>query len=218
MDIQPIRIAITDDHKLMRETLINMINSVHGLKVVLDAENGDDLITKLSVGNNLPDVCLLDISMPQKNGYDTMKDLKKGWPAIKVLVLSMLETDYSILRMLTLGAKGYLNKDFTSIDQLKDAIVSVHEKGYYQSESVSQKTFRALSSGHDVPKISEYEMIFLKYCCSDYSYEEIASFMRVSKRTVEGYRDSLFLKLGIKSRNALTLFALKNGLVALGND
>lgn len=214
MNSTPIKIAVADDHKLMRESIISIVDSMEELTFVLEASNGDELIDKLRKTKNFPDVCLLDISMPQKNGFETMKVLKEEWPELRVLAISMFETEYSVLKMLQLGAKGYLNKNFTSFDQLKSAIVSVYETGYHHSETVSSKALKALNTGLSTLKISDQEMTFLKLACTDLCYFEISNKMGVSKRTVEGYRDSLFLKLGVKYRHSLNVFAFQNGLIS----
>lgn len=210
-------IVLTDDHVLLRNGLAALVKSL-GHNVLFEADNGKDLISKLDK-KNLPEVVLMDINMPEMDGYNTAQWLKENHAEIKVLALSMYDNENSIIRMLKSGAKGYILKDCEPVE-LKAAIDAVVSKGYYYSDLVSGKLINAINkiedSGSDVNTLSnlnERETDFLKYACTELTYKEIADKMFVSPRTIDGYRDALFEKLHVKTRVGLVMYAIKNGIV-----
>lgn len=212
-------IALVDDHVLLRNGLAGLVKSL-GHEVMFEADNGKNLIEKLR-SNSTPEIILLDINMPEMDGYETVKWLKKNHPAIKVLALSMYDNETAIIRMLKYGAKGYILKDSDPI-QLKNAIDELVKKGFYYSELVSGKLISAISKmdpdgddSEDLNHLSEREKDFLRHSCSELTYKEIADKMYVSPRTIDGYRDALFEKLQVKTRVGLVIYAIKNGLVDL---
>lgn len=213
-------IALADDHTVMRNGLATLLKGL-GYTILFEADNGSDFINKINK-NNPPDVALLDINMPDKDGYETAAWLKENYPDVKILALSMYDDETAIIRMLKNGAKGYLLKD-SNIAEVRTAIESVMSKGFYYSELVTGKLIHSINyldepahaSLKELLKLSDKEIEFLKYACSELSYKEIAEKMFLSPRTVEGYRDALFEKLGIKTRVGLVLFAIKNGVFNL---
>jgi two-component system, NarL family, invasion response regulator UvrY len=212
-------IVLTDDHILLRNGLAQLVQSL-GHIVLFEANNGKDLITKLDA-TNLPDLVLMDINMPEMDGYETAQWLKQNHPDVNVLALSMYDNENSIIKMLKCGAKGYILKD-SDPAELKAAIDAVMSKGYYHSDLVSGKLIHAInkiddagSDIHAVTNLSERETDFLKYSCTELTYKEIAEKMFVSPRTIDGYRDALFEKLNIKTRVGLAMYAIKNELVQL---
>lgn len=210
---KPIKIAFADDHSTYRKALINFIEQVSDdIEFTHQADNGYLLVEKLKASEILPSICLLDINMPVMNGYKTVVQLKKTWPGIKVLAFSMHESDYAVLQMLRHGATGYILKNGDP-NEVVQAIKSMHERGFYHSDLMERI---ALREG-EMPEIKERELDFLKLCCNDISYTEIAGILNVSTRTVEWYRDNLFKKFGIKTRSGLALFAMQLGLVPI-ND
>jgi Response regulator containing a CheY-like receiver domain and an HTH DNA-binding domain len=152
----------------------------------------------------------MDITMPEMDGVETTKWLKQNNYKIKVIALSMLKNDMIIIRMLKNGARGYLLKDCDTAE-LKQAISDVYYKGYYYNEFLNDKR-KSINSQEEV-MINEKEFTFLKLCCTDKSYKEIADVMCVSPRTVDGYRDALFQKLDVTSRIGLAIYAIKNDIV-----
>ncbi len=212
-------IVLTDDHILLRNGLAELVVKL-GHTVLFEADNGNDFITKLDK-NNLPEVVLLDINMPEKDGYETAQWIKINHPQIKVLALSMYNNEGSIIRMLKAGAKGYILKDSEPVE-LKMAIESLLTKGYYYSDLVSGKLINAINKidddGNDVNTVNnlgEREIEFLKHICTEQTYKEIADKLCVSPRTIDGYRDQLFEKLKIKTRVGLVMYAIKNGIINL---
>jgi DNA-binding NarL/FixJ family response regulator len=211
------KIVLTDDHSLLRSGLASLVQSL-GHTVLFEADNGKQFIEKLNPAS-LPDIVLLDINMPEMDGYETAQWIKVNHPDIKVLALSMYDNETSIIRMLKSGARGYILKD-SEPAELKAAIHSLMEKGFYYSDLVSGKLMHAINKMEDesgdlkslVP-LNDRETDFLKYTCTELTYKEIADKMFVSPRTIDGYRDTLFEKLHVKTRVGLVMYAIKNGIV-----
>ena len=210
------KIALVDDHVLLRNGLANLLKDLD-YEVVFQADNGKHFIDLLQT-HEPPQLVLMDINMPLMNGYETTLWLKQNHPSIHVLVLSMLDDEDSVIRMIRSGAKGYVLKDCEP-DELKTAIYSILHKGFYHSEMVSGKLLHAISQSdkdNDHPghvRLTEKELEFLKWVCTELSYKEIADKMNISPRTVDTHRDNLQEKLGCKGRVSLVLWAIKNGVV-----
>jgi len=210
-------VALADDHKLIRNGIAGLINSFENYRVAFQAGDGQELIDKIKT-NEAPDLVLLDISMPRKDGFETAAWLKTHYPDIKVLALSMYDNESSIIRILKMGARGYLLKDSEPSD-LKKAMDDVMIKGFYYSELVTghlMSSIRSLgdeNTNRNILNLSTREIEFLKYVCTELTYKEIADAMSVSPRTVDTYRDTLFEKLNIKTRVGLVLYSIKNGIV-----
>jgi two-component system, NarL family, invasion response regulator UvrY len=212
-------IVLTDDHILLRNGLAALVKNL-GHTVLFEADNGKDFINKLDK-KNLPELVLMDINMPEMDGYETALWLKTNHPEVKVLALSMYDNENSIIRMLKSGAKGYILKD-SEPAELKAAINAVVSKGYYYSDLVSGKLIHAINKLDDeggelknLMQLNERETDFLKYACTEMTYKEIADKMFVSPRTIDGYRDALFEKLHVKTRVGLVMYAIKNGVVSV---
>lgn len=210
-------IALTDDHILLRNGLAALLTSL-GHHILFEADNGADLIEKLDA-KNLPDIILMDINMPVMDGCASTQWLRTNHPAVKVLALSMYNNESSIIRMLKCGAKGYILKD-SKPQQLEAAIQSIIKDGFHYSELLNGKLINAINKMGDpntelntLVQLNDKETDFLKLCCTELTYKEIAQKLLVSPRTVDSYRDALFEKLLVKTRVGLVMFAVKNGLV-----
>lgn len=213
---EQIKIALADDHNLFRKGMEELIEDFDNMEVLYSVPNGQELINKLSAGK-LPDVCLLDINMPEMNGFETAKKIKEQWPDIKILAVSVYDSEFNIIGMLRAGAGGYILKD-AQPDALKKAIEGIYENGFYHSELVTGKILhRIISQPQEVSTtlLNEKQVQFLKLCCSEMTYREIADNMGISHRTIDGFRDQLFEKLNIKSRTGLVMYALKTGIATL---
>jgi len=210
-------VALVDDHILLRGGLAGIINSFDGYKVVLEADHGRDFIEQLK-GKPAPDILLLDITMPVMNGYETAEWVRVNLPQVKVIILSMMETDIVIINMLKRGAKGYLLKD-SKPDIFRNALNSVRDNGFYINEHVTNKMLYYLNQsglpGSNTVQLTDREIRFLKLCCSDLTYKDIAKKMFLSPRTIDSYRDTLFEKLGVSSRTSLVIFAMRNGIIPI---
>ena len=215
---EAIQIAIIDDHAMFRKGLCALVNLFPNYKVLLDAANGHDFIRQLKP-DNLPDIILLDIAMPEMDGYQTAGWLAEHHPDIPVLALSTMDAESAIIKMIRNGAKGYVLKDAEPAE-LKQAFDEVLRNGYYYNDLVTRKIIRSVNQLVDdknglalFAKLSDRELQFLQLVCSEKPYKEIAAEMFVSERTVDGYRDALFKKLNITTRVGLVLYAIRNGIV-----
>ncbi len=213
-------IAIVDDHAMFRKGLAVLINLFPNYKVLFDASNGKDFIAQLNK-KHLPDIVLMDINMPEMDGYATAEWLRNNYPEIKILALSTMDAETAIIKMIKSGAKGYVLKDAEPAE-LKLSFDEVMSRGYFYNELVTRKVMGAVNKLAETKnttatfiKLSEREIEFLKWACTELSYKEIADKMFVSVRTIEGYRDALCEKLDLRSRVGLAMYAIKNNLVHL---
>jgi DNA-binding NarL/FixJ family response regulator len=213
--MKTIPIAIVDDHTLMSKALENMITENPKYKVVMNQPNGEDFINALEKTSELPAVVLMDINMPYKNGIETTEWLSEHHPDIKVIALTMEDDEKVLIKMLKAGAKGYLLKDMQP-SILFQAIDTVFEKGSFYTDFVAQKLLKVQTEDAKnaslLSDLKEREKEFIKLACSELTYKEIADKMCLSPKTIDGYRDSVFVKLEIKNRVGLVLFALKHNL------
>ncbi len=211
-----INIAIADDHTLIRKGIVEIISSFKQYNVIIEAGNGAELLNGINESETPPDICILDISMPVMNGYETLKIIKRTWPDMKVLVLTMFNNEFSILKMVLGGARGYLLKDCTP-NELELALNNLYHYNLHHSELVPEDMFAEGKRKRLEPhqKITDKDLIFLKYCCTELHYREIAEHMEVSVRTIHTYRDNLFDKLGLKTRIGLVMYATSIGVIPI---
>ncbi len=207
-------VVIVDDHVLIAKALQNIISNFENFEVLYECANGQELQKKLEQVKNLPDIVLLDISMPIMDGFETAKWLKFNYPEVLIMALSMQDDDLSLIKMIKNGAKGYLLKN-THPRDLEKALNMMIKNGYFYPEWATNKLFSNINDQEISPaaimRISDREKEFLKYTITEMSYKDISEKMFCSPRTVEGYRDSLFEKLDLKTRVGLAVYAIKNG-------
>ena len=217
--VAKIKVVLVDDHILLRNGLASLISSLGNYEVLFQANNGQAFISFLNP-KTLPQIVMMDINMPEMDGYETCTWLKNNYPDIKVLALSMYDNENAIIRMFKAGAKGYILKD-SDPKELKEALDNIVNKGFYYSEMVTGKLIHTINSLDEdeqvknVIKLTSREILFLKHACTELTYKEIAEKMFLSPRTIDGYRDDLFQKLNIKTRVGLAVYAIKNGIVSL---
>ena len=209
-------IVIVDDHILIAKAIREIINSFTEFEVLYECENGKELLEKFQDKKNLPNIVLLDVSMPEMDGFETATWLKINHPDILVMALSMQDDDKSVIQMVKNGAKGYLQKN-THPAELEKALKLLVANRLYYPEWVSSKIYANLAHQEALKStirisISEREKEFLRYSVTEMNYKQIGEKMYCSSRTVESYRDSLFEKLGLKTRVGLAVYAIRNGL------
>ncbi|WP_118952338.1 response regulator transcription factor [Taibaiella helva] len=209
-----ILVAFADDHTTVRKTVAAFLTGLGGIEVVVQAANGKELIDAIEALETKPDVAILDINMPVMNGFETVQMLKERWEGIKILVLTTFMDELYVCKMIRYGANGYLSKDCDP-EEIKRALVAIKEQGMYYSDFFVEKMAVVVKDKKKEPRITERELQFMKHCISDLTYFQIASLMKTTQKSVEGYRDSLFRKLGVNSRVGLAVFAIKSGLVTI---
>lgn len=214
----PISIAIADDHHLVAEAISDLVQKFDNYSVLCVAGNGRDLLNHLQRGP-LPDIALIDLNMPEMDGFETTAQLRQLHPTVRVLALSMADREEHIVRIIRNGARGYLLKGCRS-SELCRALDDVMERGFYYSEFLTDQLIRSLNAPEPAVPVAvfnlnsrEYE--FLKMACSELTYNEIADRMCVSPRTVDGYREVVFQKMGVRTRVGMVMEALRHGLVDL---
>ena len=215
--MQVIKVAIADDHKIFRKGVILSLRPFTNIKFVLEAENGDELLNGIAAAE--PDVVLMDLRMPLKDGIETTKVLSKQYPHIHIIVLSMYEDEKFVSHLMENGAHGYLLKN-AEPQEIRRAVMEVQEKGYYLNNFVNRILLkRSHAKQKVVPTLSneitlnDKEREVLRYICMEFTAQEIAQKMDISPRTVEAIKDRLMERFGSKNTAGLVFFAVKNNLV-----
>lgn len=210
-----IPVGIVDDHQLFLKSLSLMLKSFQVYDVVVDAVNGQELQEKMKeLPDSVPEIMLIDVNMPVMNGMETAEWLHAHYPAMKLVALSMNDSDSVIINMIKAGCCAYLMKE-THPDELEKALQEIHVKGYYNGDVSNINFRRLLQAEREAYQLSEKEKQFLQLACSDLTYKEIAERMCLSERTIDGYREALFKKMKVQSRVGLAMEAMKKNLVAL---
>lgn len=207
-------IVIVDDHILIAKAIASILRNFDQFEVLYECENGKELQEKFKNKNDVPQIVLLDISMPVMDGFETARWLKKHHPKVLVMALSMQDDEQSLIKMIKCGAKGYLLKNVHPIE-LENALNNFVRNGQYYPDWATTKIVASICNEDNVSPTevhhSEREIEFLRFCVTEMSYKEIGEKMFCSARTIETYRDSLFEKLGLKTRVGLAVYAIKNG-------
>jgi DNA-binding NarL/FixJ family response regulator len=213
-----IKVSLVDDHIVLRHALGNLIDASGYCRVIHQFNNGFELTQGLHK-DNLPDVVILDMNMPIMNGYETSCWLHENYPAVRILMLTMYDSELALIRLLQAGVKGFMKKDIHP-SELLFAIQSVMDHGYYYSSHTSSKLaglFRETRIGQSPLEkilIDPTELEFLKYACTEMTYKEIAQKMNLNPRAIDGIRDNLFHRLDVKSRVGLAMYAIRHGIVS----
>ena len=206
-------VMLADDHTLLRSTLAVAINKLEGFEVIAEAANGKEVIDLIDKGK-VPQVLVLDLSMPVLDGYDTAKILHKKNPEINILILTMYHTELVFLELFNLGVKGILKKDILP-SEMEKALTLAASSQYYFSYCDMHKITSNFKKKKNLLDNNEKE--FLRLSATEDTYKLIANKMKLTERQVDHLRDCLFEKLEIKSRVGLAMYAIKSGLVNI-ND
>jgi two-component system invasion response regulator UvrY len=211
--MQPHKLLLADDHILLRDALANLINNFDEFKVIATAGNGEEV--KITIENNCQaDIVLMDLNMPKMDGYETAKWLAQHYPKIKIVILTMYDSEIALIRLLQAGVSGFLKKDIHP-SELKNALLTIATGEYYYSNHTTNKIASLFRKQSALEKaiLNENEIEFLKLASTDMTYKEIAHTMKMTPRHIDSYRDALFTKLDVKSRVGLAIYAVKNGIV-----
>lgn len=213
-----ISLAIVDDQELFRQGIIALMHQLPQVALAIDAASGEELLHKLSVAEQLPDIVLMDMEMPGMNGIELNRRLHLDYPSIKVIMLTLYDQGRYVFKMVEEGVCGYLSKS-CSIEELQEAITKVHASGFFftdliknalkQSSDFRKKQIHHFNNSAELT-IREKEIINL--ICREHTNTEIADKLSISPRTVEGHRNNLLLKTGSKNTAGLVVFAIKHGI------
>jgi DNA-binding NarL/FixJ family response regulator len=211
------KVVIAEDHKLFREGLKSMLSARNDLHVVDEAQDGLEAIR--CVKRNQPDLLLLDLSMPRLSGISVMRDIKSQFPEVKILALTIHESDQYVLEAFEAGADGYCIKD-AGRDELMVAIDSVLEGKTYISPGIADNVMegyleesKRLKTKTTWDTVTQREREVLKLLAEGYLNKEIAEFLHISVKTVEKHRANIMNKLDLHNAPALTAYAIEKGLV-----
>ncbi len=214
-----IKIVITDDHVLYRAGVKTALSAKKDIKVIGEADNGMHLLNMLKMIQ--PDVILLDIQMPIMDGIGALPEIKKNWPHIKVIMLTMMDDHSMITKLMELGANSYLSKTSDS-EVIYEAIKTCYEQEYYFNALTNKALLTNLKTKNSITAqkvaqpeaaLNEKELLILRLMCEEKSTKEIAEIVDLSPRTVEAIRDKLKVKTGAKSTAGLILYAVKNNIL-----
>jgi DNA-binding NarL/FixJ family response regulator len=212
-----IKVAIADDHKIFRKGVILSLRPYSAIKFVQEAENGQELLDGLAASE--PDVVLMDLRMPLKDGIETTKIIAKQYPSIHIIALTMYEDERFVSHMMEIGANGYLLKS-ADPSEIKRAIIEVATKGYYLNNFVnrillkkSHTRTKVIPSLNTEITLNDREREVVRYICMEFTAHEIAQKIDVSPRTVEAIKDRLMERFGAKNTAGLVFFAVKNNLI-----
>lgn len=216
-------IAIVDDHQLFRKSLALLVNSFDGISVAYQAENGKEFLEKLQT--NPIDLVLLDIQMPEMDGFETCKILREKYPNLYIIIISQLTTKESVHKVMELGAHGFFTKN-SNPEQLEETIKSVRDKGYYFGNELGSILREALlwekNANQSTTEFMEPEINFtareidiIKLAAKEMSSKEIADELNIAQRTVETHRRHLIDKTDSKNIIGVVIYALKYNLIKL---
>lgn len=215
--MEKIKIAIADDYAIFREGLKVGLKPDRNLQVVLEAGNGIELLAGLE--KQPVDVILMDLKMPLMDGIEATREVRSRFESIKVLTVTMYDDDKFIIHLMESGANGYLLKN-TEPEEIRKAIYSVHENGYYFNDIVNRALLKKLViKGNMKPsfnqqiELTERDIEVLKLICNEKTAVEIGQEIFLSPRSVEGIRQRLIEKIGVRNTAGLVMYAVKNGIV-----
>ena len=211
-----IRIALADDHAIFREGFKVLLKNQEILQLVGEAEDGKEMLEVIS--HQKPDIAIVDIKMPVMDGIATCRQIRKKFPDIKVIALSMFNDDNLIVDMLEAGASGYLLKNTNKAELLQAAKV-VHEGGTYFCNATSSRLTKMIGDSKFNPyrnqpaiKFSEREIAVMKLICEQKATKEMAEILGLSIRTVETHRQNVQEKIGAKNMVGVAIYAIKQGI------
>ncbi len=216
-----IKIAMADDETLFRKGVAGLLETEENISLLFEAENGRVLLQKLEAyAADLPDIILMDLKMPELNGVESTREIRKLYPQIKIIALSSYYSKSFILNMIDAGVAAYLAKD-SSQKEFVETINQVYNKGYYYNDEVMKLISENLLQGNKTPVKSTFDNLYLTrkekevltLICAQYTTQEIADKLFISPRTVDGHRNNLLQKTNCKNTAGLVIFAIQNSIV-----
>jgi two-component system response regulator DegU len=210
---QKFRVYIADDHTLFRKAMVNLLQTFEGVSEVKDAENGKELLTLIKY--EVPDVAIVDLQMPVMDGAETCENIIGKYPGVKIIILTMHDSDKYVLHMMEMGVHAFLLKN-TEPDELEKALHSVVEKDFYHNEwvvSIMRKNVRSQRPNFNNDDLTEREKQILQLVCRELSSKQIADKLSVSERTIENHRAAIMKKLSVKNTIGLVHYAYQSGIM-----
>jgi len=211
-----LRVAITDDHTLFRKSLGMLVNSFVDMQVVLEADNGSELLEKLQ--NTPADILLLDLQMPEMDGFETAKRIKERYPEMKILILTLMSETDIIDRVIKMGVNGYFTKN-TPPNELENAIWNLSNDGFYFEDSLSTVINKILSDPEtetipaETINFTERELEIIKFTADGFKAREIAEALYISPKTVNNHKQNIQNKYQFESMMTAILYCLNNQLI-----
>ena len=205
-------LGIVDDHNLVVKSLSMMISNFEYFEVTLESYGGPDMQKKLAKTRKIPEIMLIDVNMPDMDGYDVARWLTKQHPNMKLVALSMNNDDLCIINMIRAGCCAYLFKTVTHFE-LEKALIAVNKHGFYNGDININRIVKNQDNEDNNHKLTDKELHFIDLACSDHTYQMIAKLMGLSESRVDDIRASVFTKLHVKSRVAMAMEAIRRGIV-----
>jgi two-component system, NarL family, response regulator len=204
----PIRVLIADDHAIVRNGLVRMVELTDGMEVIAEAGTGIEAVALFR--QHQPDVTLMDLRMPELNGVEAIVAIRQEFPTARVAILTTYDTDEDIFRGLQAGAKGYLLKD-SKMSELLDAIRTLHTGHRYIPPAVGAKLAERMSQ----PQLSDRELEVLRLMSAGKTNPEMCDFLCISESTIKFHINNIFTKLGVSDRTQAVVIAIKRGIANL---
>jgi two-component system, NarL family, invasion response regulator UvrY len=217
-----VKVALVDDHNLLREALAQVINNMPGYQTSISVANGRQLVEAIG-GGPPPGLVITDFAMPEMDGYGVTEYIKKHYPHTPVLLLTMYDSEVILIKLMQAGASGFLKKDMHPAD-LKRALDETMATGYYYAGNTAARLAGLFKKNGDGPSrldsnvFTEQELQFMQLSATDLTYKQISEDMKLALHQTNHLREALFLKAGVSSRVGLILFAVKHGIVRITGE
>jgi two-component system response regulator DegU len=212
-----LRVYIADDHTLFRKAMVNLLKTFKRISEVKDAENGKELLTLIKY--DVPDVAIVDLQMPVMDGAETCENIIQKYPDVKIIILTMHDSEKYILHMMEMGVHAFLLKN-TEPDELEKAIYGVVEKDFYHNDLVASVLRKNFSDKKHTKnpflkstELSDREKDIVGLLCQELTNKEIGDRLGLSERTIENHRYRIIEKLSLKSTIGLVRYAYESGII-----
>ncbi|MEI6265841.1 MAG: response regulator transcription factor [Sphingobacteriia bacterium] len=215
-----IKLAIADDHALFRKGLLSLIESQITIDIVAEGGNGKELLSAIDSSKQIPDIAIVDLSMPVMNGYDLIPYLQERYPTCKILIISLVIEPNAIQHLFNIGVHGFIDKSDAKCN-FNSVFMEIIEFGYYKNKHYLPQQKEPLNwkknKFHGTIPFTHAEMEFIKFKVDGYELKEIADKMFLTLKAIDYHRSNLYRKLGISTREELIEYAKTIGLEKWGN-
>jgi two-component system, NarL family, response regulator DegU len=212
--MKKLKLFIADDHTIFRKAMVNMLQGFERVEEVKDAENGKELLELMKF--ELPDVAIIDLQMPVMDGVEASKKIISKYPKVKIVILTMVDSEQYIIHMVEMGVHAFLLKN-TDPDELERAIYSVYENDFYNNKLVASALRRNLKNTSNKPstirqELSDREKEIVLLVCQEFTNKEIGDKLNISDRTVETHKSRIMEKIGARSAIGIVKYAYETQL------